>query len=386
MGKKAAVLSISLLAILVGTALSPALAEIRQTFPDASESLIQSILTLPSLFLFATGLVCPRFVRAFGARYVLIIGLLIFFIGGVGGAFAPNLPVLLALRAVLGIGAGLVCPMSQYMIGEHFEGDTRSALTGLSASVTYLCGLFTSQVIGYLAGLNWRYCFAVYGIAVAVLILVLTFLPAKPAGKSGEAVRSTGRGPLKPAFALACVMCLVESAFFAFSTNIALFMNEENLGGPVETARVVFPFMAFGLIAGALVNRWRRLFGRFSSAAGALMMAAGYLTLSMAQSMPVLMAGAALVGSSFSILYAAVFLKASNLYPDDRMRALTVSWCTSGLFLGQFLSPRLVRAVSFILRGGGYRGRFRSVALALLAGAALTLFITLKNHPERQIL
>ena len=223
-----AILSVSFLTILVGTALSPALVEIHKAFPEISEQWLQLVLTIPALFLVPVSLLSSSVIQTIGLKRALLAGLALYFIGGVGAGISGSFLQLLCFRGILGIGAGIVGPLAQILIATYFTGDVRVRMTGLAASATYLMGITASWSIGRLVTIGWRMVFAVYGITIFVWVMNAFFLPNPPA-ESADKEKGLGRKNISALF-LALSMCLIEVAFYAFSTNIALFVNHENWG------------------------------------------------------------------------------------------------------------------------------------------------------------
>ncbi len=226
-GLKAAILSLSLLTIMAAAAVSPALAKISQAFPDVSKTVIKLTLTLPALLIIPFSLFSGWLVSRWTPRKVLITGLVVFCVGGLGGAFAMTMKQLLFFRALLGVGVGLIMPLSTSLIADFFEGDARTKMMGLSGSVSHLGGVIFLSLAGWLACFSWRHAFSVYGLAILSLILVLFFLPEwerKSAKKEGAFKVAGG------VWYCALLGALMMIAFYAVPTNLALFIeNEEAL-------------------------------------------------------------------------------------------------------------------------------------------------------------
>lgn len=103
---KAAVLSISMITILGSTAVSPALAGIKTAFPMYSDFMIQLILTIPPLFIIPSCFLCNILTGKWGKKHVLILGIVLYLIGGIGAGLMPGFYMVLAARALLGVACG----------------------------------------------------------------------------------------------------------------------------------------------------------------------------------------------------------------------------------------------------------------------------------------
>ena len=175
--KKAAVLSVSTITILGSTAVSPALSGIKSAFPQMSDGWIQMILTLPTLLIIPSCLLCRYAISRMGQKNVLLLGIIIYLIGGLGAGLAPSFAVLLVMRGILGIGCGFITPMAQNLISSNFEGEEKQRLTSYSASASYLRGIIASFCVGRLVGINWRLAFLIYFVAAVVMVLNILYLP-----------------------------------------------------------------------------------------------------------------------------------------------------------------------------------------------------------------
>ncbi len=114
----------------------------------------------------------------FGKKRLMVISLAVFLLGSVGAFAAPNVAVLIAFRAVQGVG-GAVFPLSFAIIRDEFPPEKVSVAMGLVSAVLGVgggVGIALSGVI--MDNLQWRWLFAVSAIIVAIaLVLVWRFVP-----------------------------------------------------------------------------------------------------------------------------------------------------------------------------------------------------------------
>ena len=71
------ILSISLLTVMAGAAIAPALGIIRDHFADAPDMLVQLIVSLPALFIIVTNLLFPWLCSLMKTRTLALTGLLL---------------------------------------------------------------------------------------------------------------------------------------------------------------------------------------------------------------------------------------------------------------------------------------------------------------------
>lgn len=222
---KPAILSVSLLTIMASAAVSPALAKISQAFPGVPQTAIKLILTLPSLAIIPFSLASGWLTARLKKRSILLVGLLLYTFGGVGGAFARNITELLLSRCILGAGIGLLMPLSTTLISDFFDGPARTRMMGLSGALTNVGGVIFLSASGWLACFSWRLSFAVYSLALVTLVLVARWLPEPPSAASRVKAHRVRLSP--GVFYYAALGMLMMIAFYAVPTNLALFIEQE---------------------------------------------------------------------------------------------------------------------------------------------------------------
>ncbi|MDD4133359.1 MAG: MFS transporter, partial [Methanocorpusculum sp.] len=92
----------SMMILMGGAAVAPALPAISAAFPDASEAAISLIITLPALAIVFSGFFIGAAVDKFGKVRILAISLAVFTFAGVSGFFLTSLPAILVGRIILG--------------------------------------------------------------------------------------------------------------------------------------------------------------------------------------------------------------------------------------------------------------------------------------------
>jgi MFS family permease len=127
-----------------------------------------------------------RLADLYGRRRLLVIGLVVFTLGSVAAAFAPNLPVLICCRAVQGVG-GSVYPLCLAIAREQVP---RERVTAAVAALTGAFGLGTA--VGFVAGgllaqyASWRWIFVVGAILVTAGTIFLRSVPSGGDRASGS--------------------------------------------------------------------------------------------------------------------------------------------------------------------------------------------------------
>lgn len=369
-----AILSISMITVMASAAVSPALANISNAFPEASTNLIKTVLTLPSLFIIPFSLISGQLVNRFGNKRVLIVGILIYLFGGITPIWANTIPQLLVLRAILGCGCGLIMPISQTLIAINFEGPLKTRITGYSGAASYLMGVVASFVVAPLSSIDWHYSFYIYAIAFIVLVLNMVILPNDKPNHT-EHSSSKKKFPNQIWWIIVGVL-LVNIAFYAVPANVALFMKEQHIGIPQSAGTVISVFMISGFVAGLILSYVQHYLKRNTVVFGVAVMAIGYIILSLAHDMPFVIAGSGFVGFSFGILFPSFLILITNKCSTNTC-VLALSFTSCAQFLGQFLSPYTLQLFKNIFGFSSLRYDF--IILAASLSFAVIVYIAIKQ-------
>ena len=118
-----------------------------------------------SIYLLAQAVTVPlygRFADQVGRRPVMFLGIGLFLLGSVLCGLAWNMPVLIAARAVQGLGAGAVQPMSMTILGDLYTVAERARVQGYVASVWGAASVVGPALGGVFSQyLTWRWIFFV---------------------------------------------------------------------------------------------------------------------------------------------------------------------------------------------------------------------------------
>ena len=163
--------SISALTSLPGLAVSPILGQLSTIFPHASELDIQMLASLPSLLIIPFILLAGKLAEKRDFILLLRVGLWMFALSGVLYLFSSRMWQLMAVSALLGIGSGLIIPLSTGLISRYFTGEYRIRQFGYSSALTNVTLVVATAVTGYLAEVNWHLPFVVYLLPLVSLLL-----------------------------------------------------------------------------------------------------------------------------------------------------------------------------------------------------------------------
>lgn len=330
------ILSISLLTVMAGAAMAPALWAVKAHFAGKPDLLIQFIVSLPALFIIVTNLCFPLLCRIAKTKSIAVAGLVLYVVSGTGAFFLEDISAILVLRALLGVSVGMIMPLSTGLLSYYFPPEDQSRLMGLCAAMNQIGGVIATLIAGVLAKVGWNYAFLVYSMGLFVLILVLLFLPNErldaPKG-SGGFIHN-----LKRFYPSVLGMLLLMICFFIFPTNFsAVCVRTTNLDPiAVTIIMVALDVVAalVGVVFGGMMRRFRLSVKYFAPTFFLL----GYLCFATSPSLPSLLVGCLFIGIANGI--GVPYLNTIASIKAGQDAATTVMpLLSAALYAGQFLSP-----------------------------------------------
>lgn len=408
--------------------IGPALPAMQAAF-GIDERAAAWMLTIYVLFNLIGTPIMAKLSDRYGRRGVYVADVAIFGAGSLLVAAAPTFGVVLAGRAVQGLGAGGIFPVASAVIGDVFPAERRGAALGLVGAVFGVAFLLGPILGGVLLLLSWHWLFLVnLPIAAVVMVAAWQLLPAgravehRPfdvggvvvlaimlgafawalnrvdAGALLDSVFSTGVAlPLGIAVALGIVFPLVERRAADPVIRPGLFRSRQvviasalSVGAGLSEAAVVFVpallVVSFGVtasrasfmllpivvamgigapIAGRLLDR---LGSRAVIVASTGMMAAGMAVVAaFTQSLPLFYAGGVVIGVGMAGLLGSAlrYVMLAEAPPSERGAAQGV--LTVFISVGQLAGSALLGAIITSAGAGAasYSGAFYLVAVIL---------------------
>ena len=360
----ATILSMSLLTVMAGAAIAPALGIIKEHFASSPAILVQLIVSIPALLIIVTSLFFRVISTRLRTRAIAIIGLVLYVVAGAGCFFVKDIYVLLAMRALLGVSVGLIMPLSTGLLAYYFPPSELARLMGLSAAMNQMGGVVATLLAGLLAVVEWNYAFLVYILGLIALVMVLAWLPNEQLpshDKQGNAFEPRHLLKFHPSV---IGMLLLMMIFFIFPTNFAIITSEQtSFSNHVITIIMVgLDMVAFfvGLGFGRLMKAFRTVIKYFAPIG--FMLGYGLYLLGDVAS---IIAGSALIGIATGV--GVPYLNTIASIKGGKNSTTTVMpLLSAALYLGQFISPIIVMPLSRIIAPGTLTGPY-------LAGVILSV-------------
>ncbi|WP_187273827.1 MFS transporter [Paenibacillus sp. N3.4] len=361
---------------------APAVKLLMVDFPDTSALLIQWVVTLSSLFILPTLFIAGYLSKKFSRKHILLVGLILYIIGGIGPSFMNSISWILVFRAILGLSIGLISPTFNAMIAENFQGRERYRMNGFVASVNGIGGALFLTIGGVIASYGWRSVFLSYSYAIILLILVALFIPKIPPAQTNEqnGIQPRAKIPLM-FYTIALLSGLHVMLYFIIPTSLSLYLGENGIG----TASTVGYLSALSLIgvfgAGLSITAITRLFQKALVPFALLVIGLGFLLLSLAQSMWMLTIAVILIGFAEGMFFPISFNKTAELVPKQRMTT-AISLLLGCNYVVQFICPLFMKGIQALFHFSSYRETFMLLAMAIGVSMIASLLLMRKVNEQ----
>ena len=380
-GMMYAILSLSLLTVMAGAAVAPALGTLQEHFAGAGSTTVQLIISMPALFIFLSSFIFPKLCERLGSRTIVLIGLVLYVAGGCMAGLVDNIAAVLVFRAIVGCGVGLIMPMSTGLLSYYYPPEQLDRLMGLSSAMNQMGGAIATFIAGILATVSWRAVFLVYLMGLVSLVPVIMFLPNdRISGKNADADQQDDiaagdqakKSPLREYLIYVAAMFILMSAFFIYPSNYAIETAKEGFLSQHGIATVMALMDVVAFLGGLCYVKIRGLVGSGAHFAAPALFCAGYLTLAFAQGAALSVIGSFMVGFANGAGIPCIIAAASHKAGREAVSTM-MPLLSAAMYISQFLSPFIMSAVTNIAGGAAFRhlpfiwAGVLSVALAVLA-------------------
>lgn len=300
--------SVAALTSLPGLAVSPILGDLSKIFPGVSELEIQMLTSLPSLLIIPSMLLAGKIVDYVGYTKVLFVGLGVFLLSGVLYLFSKSINELILISALLGVGSGMIIPLSTALISRFFIGNYRTKQFGYVSAISNLTLVIATALTGYLADVNWKLPFIVYLLPIVSLILLPGISSEEKKYKnykSDENCTDINNGSSKD---ININVLLSNMWYYFLITYIVLIISLnlpfllEGYGYRSDSSGVIISlfFLAI-MLPGFFINYFRRLLGNAARFFSLLIIAIGLAILLAFHSLPAMVIGCFIAGFGYGI-------------------------------------------------------------------------------------
>lgn len=349
---KVGILGISLFLQVAGSNLA-AIPLIAKSFPKESITSVQALFTLPSFTIMLFILFSNAFIKWFGKRNTVIIGMITTVVGGLIPVFINNFAIIVASRLLVGAGIGLFTSLAVSLIGDCFSGDEQKTLIGIQGAMGTLGNSSMTFVSGLLLGIKWQATFLYFLVVIPFLILFMLGYTSKMEKETTVKKKNTAHinskekkhakipGLIYVAFVM---LFLYFAAFMVEATASALVIQQNNLA---NQGALSIEIAVAGLIGAVISMGYSRIFKvlkHFTPVVAIACGAVGFIICSQAANMTIFFVGLLFMMISSLIIPYVYDTILGNV--DSSISNLIISIAQVCNNLGAFASPYVISALS----------------------------------------
>ncbi|MBQ2394512.1 MAG: MFS transporter [Alistipes sp.] len=333
-----AIWSVSAVVSLPGLAISPILGDLNKIFPKASDLEIQMLTSLPSLLIIPFVLIAGHLSVGKDKLKILFAGLAIFFLSGAACLLAKSMVGLIVISCVLGIGAGMVVPLSTGLVVDYFTGERRVTQLGISSAINNLTLVLATAITGYLATRNWHLPFLVY-LLPGISLLLVPFLhrqKSAPEPKESDQLRNTQIN-IRRLIELMVLYFLITFAVLVVSYYAGFLIEEYKMHSSFSGILISLFFLAI-VVPGFFLNSIIGFLKGWSNIVSLAMMAVGLLLFGLGKSPAAMVIGSLMSGFGYGIMQPIIYDKAAIIAPPH-LATLALSYVMAVNYLAVVVCP-----------------------------------------------
>ncbi|MEU0316101.1 MFS transporter [Nocardioides sp. NPDC006273] len=331
----------STLGVMAGATVAPVLAVIQNDL-GVSGTAAGFIITTHGLTIAVASPLVGRMIDRYGVRVPLAVGLVLYGLGGGAGIFVDGYPLLIASRAVLGLGAAIVFTGTTVaLLALYAPGPERDRMMGWRTTAITVGGLLWPLLAGALGEISWHVSFSVYLVGIPLGLAVLATVPSttSPGGTTtGGAFRTLVSHPRL----IGILAIILASGLMLYVPAVFLPKRLEQIGITSTFVTAIYAVTLGAVAASVLGLFYDRIRARLDDAWIMRIASAGWTVGLLAYAfidhpVPLLLAPVLLGAGNGLAMSTLTLLVAEQVPADQRGRATSLQG--TAMFAGQFLSP-----------------------------------------------
>lgn len=374
-----AILSVSAIVSLPGLAISPILEDLDKIFPSASELEVEMLESLPSLMIIPFMLLAGRWSVSGNKIRLLVIGTAIFFLAGIGSMISRTLVELIVMGAIMGIGAGLIIPLSTGLIVDYFTGEYRVKQLGVSSAVNNLTLVVATLLTGYLADIKWHYAFAVYLLPALTLVLIPALSHIKPQLEVYDVANN--KLNIKKLVVVMIFYFIITYCSLIVTFNTSYLTAEGGMDSSKSGVIISLFFLAI-MAPGFMLNTIKKWLGHLTNFWSLVVMGVGLILISLPHPLFWRIAiGAIMTGLGYGVMQPLIYDKAASCSPP-KLATLSLSLVMAVNYLAILVAPFIIDAIDWMFHTKSHS--FGFVANGVISFLLAIVFL-LFNRPYSSI-
>lgn len=362
----------SCLAVLGAVLIAPLLPKIEDAFAGTAgvDALTPIVLTAPALMIGLTAPFAGRIADRLGRRRLLVGALVAYAVAGTAPLWLPTLPLIVLSRVLVGVTEAAIMTCCTTLLADYFHDQRRARMFALQTVFTTVAATVFLGLGGALGSIGWRTPFWLYAVSLPLAVLAARYVWQPAPALSESSPPPLGSGALEPLDWRDLRMPLAVTftggiVFYALIVELSYVLDDLGVKSSAAIGGVSAAASLATAVGAAAFGRYVRRGARWTIPLAFTLSGAGLVGLGLAPSVPLVVVAAVVTGAGNGLLLPAILTWALRGIPFSARGRATGAW-TAALFLGQFLCPLAVLALS------GALGTL-SAALVVLGAAGLAV-------------
>lgn len=315
--------------------------DLNRIFPKATDLEIQMLTSLPSLLIIPFVLLSGRLSVGRDKLRILTVGLAVFFLSGVACIFAKSMAWLIVISCILGIGAGMVIPLSTGLVVDYFTGDYRVRQLGYSSAINNLTLVLATVVTGYLADVNWHLPFLVYTLPGVSLALSFFLRRGRSTPEPEQSIQMRHKMiDRRKLVGLMLFYFFATYAVLVVTFYASFLVDDYKIDSSFSGVLISLFFLAI-MVPGLFIDKIIRRLTRSVNLVSLALICAGLLCVGIFRDKTMLVVGALCAGFGYGVIQPVIYDKAATIAPP-RSATLALSFVMAMNYLAVMVCPFIV--------------------------------------------
>lgn len=371
--------SVSALTSLPGLAISPISEKLETIFPTATELEIQLLTTLPSLLIIPFILLAGFISNRVGYIRLLYSGLSLFLLCGALYFVCGSMLQLIIVSALLGIGAGIIVPLSTSLVSRFFAGEQRTKQYGYVSAINNVTLVVATAITGWLAAVQWRLPFVVYLLPLFSIILV-PFIKRSESGivdnptSNGGKTAVAGKVNYGRLVKYMLYYLLITYLVMVVSIDLPFLFGKLGLDGELSGLVISLFFIAI-TVPGLFINRIIKSLESNILMYALLLIAIGLLDVYLNSSLLFMILGCVAAGFGYGMAQPYIYDVTASLAPGKKV-TFVLALLMSMNYVAIVICPFVLDFMQDMIGRNGVRSPF---AINAMIAAVAWLFVVLRG-------
>lgn len=344
---KVSLLSISLF-LMMAPQIASALPLMYHAFPGVDKAGVEMLSTVPNFGIMFGLLISPILVKYLGQKVTILIGLIGTLITGTFPMYCFAYTPILISRFLIGLSIGLFNSLAVSLIPQFYSDDENklAQMVGIQNVMGNVGAAIASFLVSYLVTISWHAAFAIYFLVIPALILFTLFVKLpKPEHHKVVTKKKTSQHVNGSVIKIAILMFLIFTFYMTITFKLPILIVQGKLGSTSQAALVAGFSTLIAIPIGACFGIVFKKIHDLIFPTSYLFVTLGFLGISLAQSMPILLGSIVLLSIGFGLGVPYMYNWLDWSAPVDSVNLATTVVLVL-VNIGCFVSPTIIDGIT----------------------------------------